>query len=57
MQILLEAMSKLEIRESPDAVTTYEVYRAIKEIKKLKKSIPKESVINYKYLLSSLWYY
>ncbi|XP_064406610.1 protein unc-13 homolog D-like isoform X2 [Halichondria panicea] len=40
--ILLEAMSKLEIRESPDAVTTYEVYRAIKEIKKLKKSIPKE---------------
>ncbi len=38
-------MSKLEIRESPDAVTTYEVYKAIKEIKKLKKSIPKESVI------------
>ncbi|XP_064406997.1 protein unc-13 homolog 4B-like isoform X2 [Halichondria panicea] len=40
--IVVEAMSKLEIRESPDAVTTYEMYRAIKEIKKLKKSIPKE---------------
>ena len=46
MQIVVEAMSKLAIRESPDAVTTYEMYRAIKEIKKLKKSIPKESVIS-----------
>ncbi len=44
LQIYVEGISKLEIRESPDDVTTYEVYRSLKEIRKLKKNIPKELV-------------
>ncbi len=42
----MEAMSTLRIKQSPDAVTTYEVYTTIKEIKKLQKNIPKELVIS-----------
>ncbi len=46
IQIFAETMYKLEIRNSPDVVTTYEVYTTIKEIKKLKKNVPKELVFS-----------
>jgi len=40
LQIFVEAISKLEIRESPNDVTTYAVYMRMKEIKSLMQYIP-----------------
>ncbi|XP_064406965.1 protein unc-13 homolog D-like isoform X2 [Halichondria panicea] len=54
--IFMEAMSTLRIKQSPDAVTTYEVYTTIKEIKKLQKNIPKEHCQQLKIAESHNWF-